>query len=90
MTLTAGRAHPLIARAMKLAEHREATTLAIADASLSETVKKSDLSLYYSSNSPSFFRSSTALMAVVHALAHGVYSRDEDAHRDRIRAYKLK
>jgi DNA-binding MurR/RpiR family transcriptional regulator len=90
VTLTAGRAHPLIARAMKLAEHREATTLAIADASLSETVKKSDLSLYYSSNSPSFFRSSTALMAVVHALAHGVYSRDEDAHRDRIRAYKLK
>jgi hypothetical protein len=29
-------------------------------------------------------------MALVHALAHGVYSRDEDAHRDRIRAYKLK
>ena len=48
------------------------------------------MSLYYSSNSPSFARSNTALMALVHALAHGVYSRDEDAHHDRIRAYKLK
>lgn len=90
VTLTAGRAHALIGRALKLAEHRNAKTLAIADASLSDTVKRSDMSLYFSSNSPSFFRSSTALMAVVHALAHGVYSRDEDAHRDRIRAYKLK
>lgn len=90
VVLTAGRAHALIGRALKLAEHRNARTLAIADASLSDTVKRSDMALYFSSNSPSFFRSSTALMAVVHALAHGVYSRDEDAHRDRIRAYKLK
>ena len=29
-------------------------------------------------------------MALVQALAHGVYARDEAAHRDRIRAYKLK
>ena len=90
ITLSAGRSHPLLARAMKLAQHREARTLAIADATLSDAVKKADMSLYYSSNSPSFLRSNTALMALVHALAHGVYSRDEDAHRDRIRAYKLK
>jgi len=90
VTLSAGRAHPLVSRAMKLAGHREARTLAIADATLSDVVKQSDISLYFSSNSPSFFRSSTALMGLVHALAHGVYSRDEDAHRDRIKAYKLK
>jgi DNA-binding MurR/RpiR family transcriptional regulator len=90
ITLSAGRAHPLLARAMKLAGHREARTLAISDATLSDSVKQAEMSLYYSSNSPSFLRSNTALMALVHALAHGVYSRDEDAHRDRIRAYKLK
>ena len=28
-------------------------------------------------------------MALVQALAHGVYSKDEAAYRDRIRAYKL-
>ena len=88
VTLSAGRSHPLLARAMKLAEHREAKTLAIA--TLSEAVDAADMSLYYSSNSPSFLRSNTALMALVHALAHGVYSRDEEAHKDRIRAYKLK
>jgi DNA-binding MurR/RpiR family transcriptional regulator len=90
VTLSAGRSHPLLARAMKLAGHREARTLAIADATLSEALKEADVSLYYSSNSPSFLRSNTALLALVHALAHGVYSRDEAAHRDRIRAYKLK
>lgn len=90
VTLSAGRSHPLLARAMKLAGHREARTLAIADATLSEALKEADISLYYSSNSPSFLRSNTALLALVHALAHGVYSRDEAAHRDRIRAYKLK
>jgi DNA-binding MurR/RpiR family transcriptional regulator len=90
ITLSAGRSHPLLARAMKLAGHREARTLAISDATLSDAVKQADMSLYFSSNSPSFLRSNTALMALVHALAHGVYSRDEDAHRDRIRAYKLK
>lgn len=90
VTLSAGRSHPLLARAMKLAGHRKAHTLAIADATLSEALKEAEMSLYYSSNSPSFLRSNTALLALVHALAHGVYSRDEEAHRDRIRAYKLK
>ncbi len=90
ITLSSGRSHALLARAMKLAGHRGARTLAIADATLSDAVKKADLSLYYSSNSPSFLRSNTALMALVHALAYGVYSQSEDEHSERIRAYKLK
>ena len=34
----------------------------------------------------SFLRSNTAPMALVHALAYGVYSRSEDEHSERIRA----
>jgi DNA-binding MurR/RpiR family transcriptional regulator len=90
IALSAGRAHPLLLRAMKLAVHRRARTLAISDATLSEVGEHAELTLYYSSNSPSFARSNTALMALVQALAHGVYARDEAAHRDRIRAFKLK
>ncbi len=90
IVLSSGRAHPLLLRAMKLAVHRRANTLAISDASLSEVGEHAGLTLYYSSNSPSFARSNTALMALVQALAHGLYARDEAAHRDRIRAYKLK
>lgn len=90
IVLSAGRAHPLLLRAMKLALHRRARTLAISDASLSEVGEHAELTLYYSSNSPSFTRSSTALMALVQALAYGLYARDEAAHKDRIRAYKLK
>ena len=90
IVLTAGRAHPLILRAMKLALHRRARTLSISDATLSDVGEHSELMLYYSSNGPSFIRSNAALMGLVQALAHGVYARDEAAHRDRIRAYKLK
>lgn len=90
ITLSAGRAHPLLLRAMKLAVHRGARTLAISDASMSEVGEHAELTLYFSSNSPSFTRSNTALMALVQALAHGLYARDEAAHKDRIRAYKLK
>jgi DNA-binding MurR/RpiR family transcriptional regulator len=90
IVLSCGRAHPLLLRAMKLALHRQANTLAISDASMSEVGEHAGLTLYYSSNSPSFARSNTALMALVQALAHGLYARDEAAHRDRIRAYKLK
>lgn len=88
ITLSSGRSHALLARAMKLAGHRGARTLAIADATLSDAVKKADMSLYYSSNSPSFLRSNTALMALVHAVAYGVYSQGEGEQSDRIRAYK--
>ena len=90
IVLSSGRAHPLLLRAMKLALHRRANTLAISDASMSEVGEHAEQTLYFSSNSPSFARSNTALMALVQALAHGLYARDEAAHRDRIRAYKLK
>ncbi|HEU5143289.1 MAG TPA: MurR/RpiR family transcriptional regulator, partial [Solirubrobacterales bacterium] len=90
IVISSGRAHPLLLRAMKLANHRRARTLAISDASLSEVGEHAEQTLYYSSNSPSFTRSNTALMALVQGLAHGLYARDEAAHKDRIRAYKLK
>ena len=90
VALTAGRAHPLILRALKLGRHRRARTMSITDATLSDVAEHSELMLYYSSNGPSYIRSNAALMGLVQALAHGVYSRDEAAHRDRIRAFKLK
>ena len=90
VVLTAGRAHPLILRALKLARHRRARTMSITDATLSDVAEHSELVLYYSSNGPSYIRSNAALMGLVQALAHGVYARDEAAHRDRIRAFKLK
>ena len=90
IALSSGRAHPLLLRAMKLAVHRRARTLAISDASMSEVGEHAEQTLYFSSNSPSFARSNTALMALVQGLAHGLYARDEAAHKDRIRAYKLK
>ena len=90
IAFSAGRAHPIVVRAMKLAKHRRATTLAITDATLSEIGEHSDLTLYYSSNGPSFTRSNTSLLAIVQALAHGVYARDKGAFRDRIRILKLK
>ncbi|MGZ8666222.1 MAG: MurR/RpiR family transcriptional regulator [Solirubrobacterales bacterium] len=90
VALTAGRAHPLVLRALKLARHRRARTMSITDATLSEVTEHSELLLYYSSNGPSYIRSNAALMGLVQALAHGVYARDEAAHRNRIRAFKLK
>jgi DNA-binding MurR/RpiR family transcriptional regulator len=87
---SAGKAHPIVIRAMKLARHRRARTLAITDATLSEVGEHAELTLYYSSNSPSFSRSNTALLSLVQSLAHGVYARDKGAYKDRIRAFKLK
>ncbi len=87
---SAGRPHPLILRAMKLARHRKAATIAIADATLSEVARLADRKLYYSSNSPTFVRSHTALLGLIQALAYGVYALDESAYADRIRAFKLK
>jgi DNA-binding MurR/RpiR family transcriptional regulator len=90
IAFSAGRAHPLVVRAMKLARHRRARTLSISDATLSEVGEHAELTLYYSSNSPSFTRSNSALLGIVQALAHGVYARDKAAFKDRIRAFKLK
>jgi DNA-binding MurR/RpiR family transcriptional regulator len=90
VAFSAGRAHPLVVRAMKLARHRGARTLSISDATLSDVGEHAELTLYYSSNSPSYSRSNAALLSVVQALAYGVYARDKAAYKDRIRAFKLK
>jgi DNA-binding MurR/RpiR family transcriptional regulator len=88
--LSAGRPNPLVLRAMKIARHRRAATLAVTDATLSEVAKLADRRLYYSSNSPAYVRSHTALLALIQALAYGVYARDADRYDDRIKAFRLK
>jgi DNA-binding MurR/RpiR family transcriptional regulator len=88
--LSAGRPHPLVVRAMKLARHRKARTIAITDATLSEVAKLAQTRLYYSSNSPAYVRSHTALLSMIQALAYGVYSRDAEQYADRIKAFRLK
>jgi DNA-binding MurR/RpiR family transcriptional regulator len=88
--LSAGRPHPLVTRAMKLARHRRAGTVAITDATLSEVAKLAQVRLYYSSSSPAFVRSHTALLALLQGLAYGVYARDEGQYAERIKAFRLK
>jgi DNA-binding MurR/RpiR family transcriptional regulator len=88
--LSAGRPHPLVVRAMKIARHRHASTLAISDASLSDVATLADRSLWYSSDSPAFVRSHTGLLSLLQALAYGVYARDAAQYDDRIKAFKLK
>ena len=88
--LSAGRPHPLVVRAMKIARHRKASTLAITDATLSEVSKMAERTLYYSSSSPAFVRSHVGLLSVLQALAFGLYARDAASYDDRIRAFKLK
>jgi DNA-binding MurR/RpiR family transcriptional regulator len=88
--LSAGRPHPLITRTMKLARHRKAPTLAITDATLSEVARLSRIRLYYSSNTPAFVRSHTALLSIIQALAYGVYARDAQQYDVRIKAFRLK
>ena len=88
--LSAGRPHPLVVRAMKIARHRRAGTLAIVDATLSDVSKLAERTLYYSSNSPAFVRSHTGLLSILQALAYGVYARDTAQYDDRIRAFRLK
>jgi DNA-binding MurR/RpiR family transcriptional regulator len=88
--LSAGRPHPLVVRAMKLARHRKARTLAITDATLSEVAKLARIRLYYSSDSPAYVRSHAALLSMIQALAYGVYSRDAAGYADRIKAFRLK
>jgi DNA-binding MurR/RpiR family transcriptional regulator len=90
IALSAGRPHALVVRAMKLARHRKALTMAITDATLSEVAKLAQIKLYYSSNSPAYVRSHTALLSMLQALAYGVYSRDEEQYADRIKAFRLK
>jgi len=87
---SAGRPQPLVVKAMKLARHRGAETIAIADATLSEVAKVAARRIYYSSNSPTYVRSHTALLSLIQALSYGVYALDESAYADRIKAFRLK
>jgi len=87
---SAGRPHPLVVRALKLARNRRAATIAISDATLSEIAKVADHKLYYSSNSPAYVRSHTALLGLIQALAYAIYALDEPAYQDRIKAFRLK
>jgi DNA-binding MurR/RpiR family transcriptional regulator len=88
--LSAGRAHPLVVRTMKLARHRQAATLAITDATMSDVARLARIRLYYSSKSPAYVRSHTALLSLLQALAYGVYARDAAGYDTRIKAYRLK
>src|SRR6201994_326960 len=88
--LSARRPHPLITRTMKLARHRKAPTMAITDATLSEVARLARIRLYYSSNTPAFVRSHTALLSLIQALAYGVYARDAQQYDVRIKAFRLK
>jgi DNA-binding MurR/RpiR family transcriptional regulator len=90
IALSAGRPHALVVRAVKLARHRKAPTIAITDATLSDVAKLAQIKLYYSSNSPAYVRSHTALLSMIQALAYGVYSRDEEQYVERIKAFRLK
>ena len=87
---SAGRPSALVVRALRLARHRQADTIAISDSTLSELTRYADQRLYYSSNSPSFVRSNSALLGLIQALAFGVYSLDESIYADRIKAFRLK
>jgi DNA-binding MurR/RpiR family transcriptional regulator len=90
IAFSAGRTHPLIARALKFARNRGAETIAICDATLSEVSKLARHRLYYSSDSPGYVRSHASLLALVQALAFAVYARDESTYADRIKAFRLK
>jgi DNA-binding MurR/RpiR family transcriptional regulator len=52
--------------------------------------KLAQVRLYYSSNSPAYVRSHTALLSTIQALAYGVYARDMAQYADRIKAFRLK
>lgn len=90
IALSAGRPHPLVIRALKLARHRKAMTAALTDATLSEVAKLARMKLYYSSSSPAYIRSHAALLSLIQALSHAVYSRDSASYDDRIKAFRLK
>jgi DNA-binding MurR/RpiR family transcriptional regulator len=90
IALSAGRAHPLVTRTLKLAGHRSATTMAISDATLSDIGKLVDRSLWWSSSSPAYVRSHVGLLTLIQALANGVYGQNSAEFDDRIKAYRLK
>jgi DNA-binding MurR/RpiR family transcriptional regulator len=90
ITFCAGRPHTIVTRAMRLANTRGAKSISITDASMSEIAKLSTHHIYYSSTSPSFVRSHTALLAVIQGLVNELYASNSDVYGGRIRAYRGK
>ena len=86
----AGRPHTIVTRAMRLANTRGARSISITDASMSEIAKLSSQHIYYSSTSPSFVRSNTALLSVLQGLVNALYTSNSDGYSGRIRAYRGK
>ena len=72
--LRAGRPHPLVVRAMKLARHRKARTIADhrRDAVRGRQARADPALLLV--EPPAYVRSHTALLSMIQALAYGVYA----------------
>ena len=75
---------------MKLARHRKATTMAITDATLSDVAKLAQIKLYYSSNSPAYVRSHTALLSMHPGARLRRLRAGQEQYDDRIKAFRLK
>ena len=65
-------------------------TLGLSTDGPAEVARLARIRLYYSSNTPAFVRSHTALLSLIQALAYGVYSRDAQQYDVRIKAFRLK
>ncbi len=90
IAFSSGRPHSIITRAMRVASARNAKSIAITDASQSEIAKLATHSIYFSSTSPAFVRSHTALLALLQGLMHGLYESNADVYGGRVRAYRGK
>jgi DNA-binding MurR/RpiR family transcriptional regulator len=90
VAFSAGRPPTLVTKALKIARYRKAPTIAITDATLSEPAQLADRKLFYSSSSPAYVRSHAALLAVIQALAYGVYALDKTAYSTRLKTLRLK
>ncbi|MBJ7348490.1 MAG: MurR/RpiR family transcriptional regulator, partial [Thermoleophilaceae bacterium] len=90
ITFCSGRPHAIITRAARLAAARGAKSIAITDASMSEVARLSTHNIYFSSTSPAFVRSHTALLTLIQGLVHGLYTSNTDVYGGRIRAYRGK
>lgn len=88
VTLLSGPPHVLAIRALRLARQRGSHTLAISDSKHRDLAAISSIMLNYKSQTPAFVKSHAALLSLLHALSHGIYSRDMGQYSERIRAYR--
>lgn len=90
ITFCSGRPQSIVTRAMRVADTRNAKSIAITDASMSEIARLATHNIYFSSTSPAFVRSHTALLALIQGLVHGLYESNADVYGGRVRAYRGK